>query len=178
MQTPFKKFRKILTAMLKIAYAPCGYANVLSFSLAHWARGWQGYFFVWVLRIIMTLKIIILAYSLSSIHTHDLLPLTGKKIFLCSQNVSNVISSSTALCYHWKVPPPQPHKLKSSLLQLQSSRGNTLPFSCSWASLLIWLLLRTIKLLTSPSKWPSVAVPAVPTSWPWHHSAAFKPLKS
>lgn len=29
------------------------------------------------------------------------------------------------------------------------------------ASQVIWLLLRTIKLLTSPSRWPSVAVPAV-----------------
>lgn len=31
-------------ATLKITYAPCGYANVLSFSLAGWAGGWQRYF--------------------------------------------------------------------------------------------------------------------------------------
>lgn len=134
--------------------------------------------FLCVLRTVMTLKIIILAHSCSRIHTQDLLSLTGKKIFFCPQNVSNAISSNTVFCYQWKVPPPQPHKLKSSLLQLQSSHGNTLPFSCSLASPLLWLLLRTIKLLTSLSRWSSVAVPAVPTSWPWHHSASFKPLKS
>lgn len=80
MQTPFKKFRKILTAMLKITYAPCGYVNVLSFSLAYWARRWQGYVFVCVLRIVMTLKIIILAHS-PEFTLKICCPLQGRKPF-------------------------------------------------------------------------------------------------
>lgn len=115
--------------------------------------------------------------TLQSSHSWFAAPYREENIF-CPQNVSNAISSNTVFCYQWKVPCPQPHEWKSSLLQLQSSHANTLPFSRSLASLLIWLLLRSIKLLTSPSRWPSVAVPAVPTSWPWHHSASFKPLKS
>lgn len=134
--------------------------------------------FLSVLRIVVTLKIIIIfAHSLSRVHTQDLLPLTGKKIFFVLRMITMPFQY-TVFCCQWKVPPPQPHKLKSSLLQLQSSHSNTLPFSSSLASPLIWLLLRTIKLLTSPSRWPGVAVPAVPTSWPWHHSTAFKPPKS
>lgn len=133
-------------------------------------------FFVCVLRIVMALKIIILIHS--PVFTFKICcPLQGRNFF-CPQNVSNASSSSTAFCYQSKVPPPQPHKLKSSPLQLQSSHGNTLPFSCSLALSLIWLLLRTIKLLTSPFRWASLAVPAVPTSWSWHCSAAFQPLKS
>lgn len=106
MQTPFKKFRKILTAMLKITYAPCGYVNVLSFSLAHWARGWQDYFLC-VLRIVMTLKILILVHSLSRAHTHDLLPLTGKKIFFVLRMLAmpfQVIQCSTSERCHVHSP--------------------------------------------------------------------------
>lgn len=84
MQTPFKKFRKILTAVLKITYAPCGYVNVLSFSLAHWARGWQSWFFACVLRIVMTLKIIILAHS-PEFTLKICYPLHGTFFFLSSE---------------------------------------------------------------------------------------------
>lgn len=59
---------KILMTMLKITYALCGYANVLSFSLTGWAGGQQGYFFVCLTRIVMTLKIIPVQ-SLSRVHT-------------------------------------------------------------------------------------------------------------
>lgn len=41
-------------AMLKITHVPCGYVNVLSFSLTGWAGGSQGYFIVFVSRIVMT----------------------------------------------------------------------------------------------------------------------------
>lgn len=133
--------------------------------------------FLSVLRIVIGLKII-LAHSLSLGFTCKICyPLQGRWSFFVLRMLAMPFQY-TAFCCQWKVPPPQPHKLKFSLLQLQSSHSNTLPFSCSLASPLIWLLLRTIKLLTSPSRWPGVAVPAVPTSWPWHHSTAFKPPKS
>lgn len=96
MQTPFKKFRKILTAMLKITYAPCGYVNVLSFSLAHWARGWQGHFFV-CFKNCYRFKNNSCSLTLSRVHIQDLLPLTGKMIFFCPQNVSNAISIYSVL---------------------------------------------------------------------------------
>jgi len=46
MQTPLKSSGKdkIRMAMLKITYAPCGYVNVLPFSLTGWAGDGRGIF--------------------------------------------------------------------------------------------------------------------------------------
>lgn len=99
MQTPYKEIRRIQKLTSTSKTTPCGYVNMLYFSLIGWARRWKRYLCV-APEILMTslMTTTIIARSVSGVHIWDLLSLMGNRTF-CAQYLTSIFQIHSVRSY-------------------------------------------------------------------------------